>query len=318
MEKKSSALEPLIPSLDLFNAVSDETRLKILMILSRSEFTVNELKEILGIHQSNASRHLAKLSSCGLLKDRREGTKAFYGLSDDLYLSRKLYDMISKAWEQLSDLALVESKVEELLVARRNSNTAKFHKLSEAGGSLKAQISLFAHLMLPFEHAIDIGCGEGGDLSFMLANRCKQVTAIDINETTVKGVMDSAREKGTENLNAICSDMRKIPLPTVCADLVLMSQVLHHAPSPQEALAEAVRLLTPGGTLALLDLAEHQEEELRESHGHLWLGFSKERIQFLLQNLPCRIDTSEIIQSEISTEEKLPAICVIVKKNLPA
>lgn len=318
MEKKSSALEPLIPTLDLFNAVSDETRLKILMILSRSEFTVNELKEILGIHQSNASRHLAKLSSCGLLKDRREGTKAFYGLSDDLYLSRKLYDMISKAWEQLSDLALVESKVEELLVARRNSNTAKFHKLSEAGGSLKAQISLFAHLMLPFEHAIDIGCGEGGDLSFMLANRCKQVTAIDINETTVKGVMDIAREKGTENLNAICADMRKIPLPTGCADLVLMSQVLHHAPSPQEALAEAVRLLTPGGTLALLELAEHQEEELRESHGHLWLGFSKERIQFLLQNLPCRIDTSEIIQSEISTEEKLPAICVIVKKNLPA
>ncbi len=315
MRKKSPALEPLTPSLELFNAISDEMRLKILMILSHSEFTVNELKEILGIHQSNASRHLSKLSNCGLLKDRREGTKAFYGLSDDLYLSRKLYDMISKAWEQLPDLAIVESKVEDLLIGRRNGYTAKFHKLSEAGGSLKAQISLFAHLMINFEHAIDIGCGEGGDLSFMLAERCKQVTAIDINESTVHGVKAIAREKGVENIEAICADMRKIPLPSECADLVLMSQVLHHAPSPQESLAEAVRLLSPGGTLALLDLAEHSEEELRETHGHLWLGFSRERIQFLLQNTPCHIETSEIIQSEISAEKKLPAICVIVKKD---
>lgn len=315
MRKKSPALEPLTPSLELFNAISDEMRLKILMILSHSEFTVNELKEILGIHQSNASRHLSKLSNCGLLKDRREGTKAFYGLSDDLYLSRKLYDMISKAWEQLPDLAIVESKVEDLLIGRRNGYTAKFHKLSEAGGSLKAQISLFAHLMINFEHAIDIGCGEGGDLSFMLAERCKQVTAIDINESTVHGVKAIAREKGVENIEAICADMRKIPLPSECADLVLMSQVLHHAPSPQESLAEAVRLLSPGGTLALLDLAEHSEEELRETHGHLWLGFSRERIQFLLQNTPCHIETSEIIQSEISAEKKLPAICIIVKKD---
>ena len=315
MQEKSSPLEPLTPSLELFNAISDETRLKILMILSHSEFTVNELKEILGIHQSNASRHLSKLSNCGLLKDRREGTKAFYGLSDDLYMSGKLLDMITKAWEALPDRALVESKVEELLVERRNGYTAKFHKLSEAGGSLKAQISLFAHLMVSFENAIDIGCGEGGDLSFMLAERCKRVTAIDINDSTVHGVAEIARERGVENVKAICADMRKIPLPTGCADLVLMSQVLHHAPSPGEALAEAVRLLSPGGTLALLDLAEHQEEELRESHGHLWLGFSRERIQFLLQNLPCRIETSEIIQSEISAEKKLPAICIIVKKN---
>ena len=315
MHKKSQVLEPLTPSLELFNAISDEMRLKILMILSHSEFTVNELKEILGIHQSNASRHLSKLSNCGLLKDRREGTKAFYGLSDDLYLSRKLYDIISKAWEQLPDLPIVESKVEDLLIGRRNGYTAKFHKLSEAGGSLKAQISLFAHLMIAFEHAIDIGCGEGGDLSFMLAERCKQVTAIDINESTVHGVKAIAREKGVENIEAICADMRKIPLPAECADLVLMSQVLHHAPSPQESLAEAVRLLSPGGTLALLDLAEHSEEELRETHGHLWLGFSRERIQFLLQNLPCHIETSEIIQSEISAEKKLPAICIIVKKD---
>ena len=315
MPEKSSTLEPLTPSLELFNAISDEMRLKILMILSHSEFTVNELKEILGIHQSNASRHLSKLSGCRLLKDRREGTKAYYGLSDDLYMSGKLYGMISKAWEKLPDLALIESRVEKQLVSRRNGYTAKFHRLSEAGGSLRAQISLFSHLMTNFEHAIDIGCGEGGELSFVLAEHCKQVTAIDISKPTIREIANIARERGVENIKTVCADMRKIPLPSESADLILMSQVLHHAPSPQEALAEAVRLLKPGGTLALLDLAEHHEEELRETHGHLWLGFSRERVQFLLQNLPCRIECSEIVQSEISAEKKLPAIFFLVKKN---
>ncbi len=314
MQEKSVSLEPLKPSLELFSVISDETRLKILKILSRSEFTVNEIKDILDIHQSNASRHLSKLSACGLLKDRREGTRAFYGLSDDLTMSKNLYSLIAESWETLPDLALVESKVEEALVLRRNSYSAKFHKLSEAGGSLRAQIALFAHLIVPFENAIDIGCGEGGDLSFMLSKRCQTVTAIDIEESIVESVKDLAKSRGITNIKALCADMQKIPLPGDFADLVLMSQVLHHAPSPQEALAEAVRLLKPGGVLALLDLAEHQEESLRESHGHLWLGFSKERVQFLLQNQPCQIVESEIIQSEIFEEKKLPAIYILIKK----
>jgi len=301
--------------MELFSAISDEIRLKILMILYRSEFTVNELKEILYIHQSNASRHLSKLSACGLLKDRREGTKAFYGLSDDLFMSGSILDIIHKAWNQLPDVAIVQSKVEEKLIERRNNYSTKFHKLSEAGGSLKAQISLFSKLMAPFEHAIDIGCGEGGDLSFMLAHRCKKVTAVDIQKTTVKGVAKLAKERGIGNIDAIEADMRKIPLSDACADLILMSQVLHHAPSPGEALAEAVRLLKPNGTLALLDLAEHNEEELRETHGHIWLGFSEKRIRFLLQDLPCQIAEMEIVPSEESEEKKLPAICFIVKKN---
>lgn len=315
MQEKTEPMEPIQPNMELFNAISDETRLKILMILSRSEFTVNELKEILDIHQSNASRHLAKLSSCGLLRDRREGTKAFYGLSDDLYLSHSILAMIRQAWLHLADYEIVLSKVNEKLTERRNSSSPKFHKLEETGGSLKAQIGLFAKLITPFEHAIDVGCGEGGDLSFMLAHRCKKVTAVDINQDTVNGVTALAGERGVKNLTAIAADMTKIPLPGECADLVLMSQVLHHAPAPAAALEEAIRLLKPAGTLALLDLAQHNEEELRETHGHLWLGFDQKRIEFFLQNLPCRITDAEVIPSELSEQKKLPAICFIVRKN---
>ena len=70
--------EPITPTMDLFGAISDEMRLKILMLLDIAEFTVNEIKDILDIHQSNASRHLSKLSACGLLKDRRDGLPVSY------------------------------------------------------------------------------------------------------------------------------------------------------------------------------------------------------------------------------------------------
>lgn len=307
--------EPILPSMELFGALSDEMRLKIMMVLDKSEFTVNEIKDILGIHQSNASRHLSKLHSCKLLKDRRENTKAYYGLSDNLYLSANLLETIRNAYAQLPDLPLLESRVKEVLNERRQNNARKFHKLDEAGGSFRAQISLFSKLIERFEVAVDIGCGEGADLSLMLSERCKKVVPVDIQPETIIGLEKILEEKGLENVKPLCADMSELPLPEDYADLVLMSQVLHHAPSPANALKEAVRILKPGGTLALLDLAEHGEEELRETYGHIWLGFNRERIEFFLQDLPCRIESFDIVPNESPTFKALPAICLIVRKN---
>lgn len=106
MFQQENSKEPIRPDMDLFSAISDEMRLKILLLLDQSEFTVNEIKDILDIHQSNASRHLAKLSSCNLLKDRRDGIKAYYGLSDDLYLSNRILTIIRDAYDNLPDKTL--------------------------------------------------------------------------------------------------------------------------------------------------------------------------------------------------------------------
>ncbi len=300
--------------MELFSALSDEMRLKIMMILSESEFTVNEIKDILGIHQSNASRHLAKLSACKLLKDRRESTKSYYGLSDELYASPTLREMIRNAYIQLPDLAILKSQIKRVLGERRTITARKLHKLDESAGGLKAQLSLFTKLITPYEHAIDIGCGAGGDISLLLAGRCKQVTAIDIQEEVIQEFKEALQKRGIENITPIAADMVNIPLPNECADLVLMSQVLHYATSPDSALKEAIRLLKPHGTLALLDLAPHAEEALREKQGHLWLGFDQVRIATMLKELPCKIVTSEVIVSE-SNAESLPAICFIVEKT---
>ena len=306
--------EPILPTMELFDVLADEVRLKILLILDQSEFTVNEIKNILDIHQSNASRHLAKLSNCKLLKDRREKIKSFYGLSDALYMSPTLLDFIRKAYENLPDAMILKSKIKSVLEERRINHTKKFHKLDETGGSLKAQISLLTHLLKSFDHAIDIGCGEGADLSLLLAENSKRVTAVDVQKEVISDLSKMLREKQITNVFPLEADMVRIPLESNSADLVLMSQVLHHAVSPRDALREAIRLLKPNGKLALLDLASHTEEELRETHGHIWLGFDRNQIEFLLQDLPCKILSFEVIPSETSALKQLPAICFIVEK----
>jgi len=307
--------EPITPTMDLFSAISDEMRLKILMLLDIAEFTVNEIKDILDIHQSNASRHLSKLSACNLLKDRRDGIKAYYRLSEELLLSNRVLSVIRDAYGELSDKDIIRCRAEQVLEERTDQTKGQIHKLNQAGGSLKAQISLFSKLMIPFENAVDIGCGEGGDLSLMLANRCKNVTSLDYDPKVISGFQKILKQKGIKNVTPKVADMIKTGLPDNYADLVLMSQVLHHATDPRLALKEAVRILKPGGTLAFLDLAQHKEESFRTTHGHIWLGFDRAQLEFFMKEFNCKILESEIIPSENEVDKKLPVICMILTKS---
>ena len=61
---------------------------------------------------------------------------------------------------------------------------------------------------------------------------------------------------------------------THSADVVILHQVLHYAQAPAHAIAEAARLLSPGGRLLIVDFAPHEREELRESDAHARLGFA--------------------------------------------
>ena len=118
--------------MDLFGAISDEMRLKILMLLDIAEFTVNEIKDILDIHQSNASRHLSKLSACGLLKDRRDGIKAYYRLSEELLLSNRVLSVIRDAYGELPDKDILRCRAEQVLEERTDQTKGQIHKLNQA------------------------------------------------------------------------------------------------------------------------------------------------------------------------------------------
>ncbi len=68
-------------SAEIFKALADETRLRILNLLVRGELCVCDIMAVLDIGQSKASRHLAYLRAAGLVDDRRAGVWMYYALA---------------------------------------------------------------------------------------------------------------------------------------------------------------------------------------------------------------------------------------------
>lgn len=70
----------LIAQHEILKALSDQTRLRIVNLLTTGELCVCDLISVLSLPQSTISRHIAKLRSLGLVEDRREGRWIFYSL----------------------------------------------------------------------------------------------------------------------------------------------------------------------------------------------------------------------------------------------
>jgi len=308
--------EPLTPSLKLFRIIADETRMKILMILERAEFTVGELVRVLAIHQSNTSRHLQQLREGNLVDDRREGALVYYRWSESLRANKEFQSLLKSAWNEIPDREAVEGHLESLLAQRRqqaqqffDSVAGRYSKLAEPGGGAEALLRALGSL-ISFDHAVDIGSGEG-DLSLMLARGCKRVTAIDLNQKMLEILKDRFAHAGFSQIEVKQGDMEHLPLPDACADLAVLSQVLHHAAAPETALAEMVRILKPGGRFVLLDLLAHDQDWVRERLGDQWLGFEPDRVISWLEHLHCTQITHEVIH----VQDGLPTVLILGKKS---
>ena len=84
-------------------------------------------------------------------------------------------------------------------------------------------------------------------------------------------------------LELVQGDFAGLPFAAGHFDTVLLHQVLHFAPNPDLALAEAARVTRAGGRIAIVDFASHDREELRSRHQHVRLGFTDPQMKGLLQ-----------------------------------
>lgn len=94
---------------------------------------------------------------------------------------------------------------------------------------------------------VDLGCG-GGLLALPLAERGARVVGVDLSEGSLRAARSEARRRGIA-ASFLRADLRRVPLRSGSADLVLLSDVLEHVTDPASAVSEAARLLRPGGGL---------------------------------------------------------------------
>ncbi len=276
-------------SWDTLKLVAEPTRLRILALLLREELSVAELQEILGMAQSRISSSLALLRSAELVSDRRDGKRAYYSLRQPvpaatLALLRSATDAVAAQPEIESDRAGLARAL-----ARRRATQEEYFNLIAGrlgknycpGRSWEA----IGHLALRLAPAIDVadlGAGEGL-ISQLLARRARQVWCIDSSPKMVEVGSALAEKNGLANLAYKLGDIEQVPLPDASVDLAILSQALHHAQHPQTAVAEAFRILRPGGQLLVLDLKEHDFERARELYADVWLGFKENALHAFLE-----------------------------------
>lgn len=266
-----------------FRALADECRLRILRAVSMAELSVAELVRILGLPQSTVSRQLKPLRECGLLETRRDGTSVYYHRGP-AFADAELSSLLDRHLAALPLDAEDRTSVRRALDQRRAHNrdffdemAGRYGSLTEPGGGWPA---LAAGLAIGFagQTVADLGAGEGA-LSLLLARGCRKVFAVDLSPNMLVRLREAADRSGVgDRIQTLEGDLEHLPLPDAAADTVFLSQALHHAADPAQALREAARILKPGGTLILLDLCAHEQDWVREQYADLWLGFTPETL----------------------------------------
>jgi ubiquinone/menaquinone biosynthesis C-methylase UbiE/biotin operon repressor len=284
---------------------ADPSRLRILLLVEREELSVAELQEILGMGQSRISTHLAQLKNAGLVEDRRNGKSILYrlkpgaqsnGFSQMLGVLRQAAAEIPEAEQDSEALRLALRRRQDKMRSYFDELAGKFGRNYVPGRSWQGLAETLLTLMPPMVIA-DLGAGEG-TFSQLLARRSKKVIAVDNSEKMVEYGRELARKHGVKNLEYRKGDLEEVPIRDATVDLAFFSQALHHAQHPERAVAEASRILKPGGRIVVLDLLRHSYEEARELYADLWLGFTEVEVtRFLRQAGFKNIETS-IVHSE--------------------
>ena len=273
---------------DDLTALSDATRSRMLVLLERHELTVSELCSILQLPQSTVSRHLKTLADASWVVSRRDGTSRYYTLSLDgrSPATRRLWALLR---EQVGTTAGADQDARRLksVLARRQSQSQQFFE-SAAGQWDKLRAEMFgraSHLqalpgLLDDRWWVgDLGCGTG-ESAAALAPFVARVIAIDRSGEMLQAARRRLRD--APNVEVRRGELEALPVRDAELDAATLLLVLHHLPDPGAALAEAARVLKPGGRLLIADMLPHDREEYRVQMGHIWLGFGDDQVRRLL------------------------------------
>jgi ArsR family transcriptional regulator len=281
----------------IFAALADPTRLRILMLLRAMELSVGELAQVLGQSQPRVSRHVRILIDAGLAERRKEGSWVFLSLgarprtepllqmldrwtdidgadpwtaadaarltavrADRAAAATRYFASHARDWDALRSLHVAESEVEAAI--------ARALGVGGGGGAAIGRL-------------VDIGTGTGRMIE-LFARAAEQALGIDRSPEMLRLARAKLAEAGLGAVELRQGDMYSLPLKAESADTVIIHQVLHYAQNPAAAVAEAARLLGPGGRLLIVDFAPHEREELRGEHAHVRLGFADEAMVRLM------------------------------------
>ena len=273
-----------LPLAEMFQAVSDPTRLRILALLARMELSVGELAQLLDQSQPRVSRHVRILADAGVVDRRKEGSWVFLAIADP-ERTGPLLELID-AWTDEQSRAVFDKdsvRLDAVRADRAEAASRYFAAQAEVWDSIRSLHVADTEVERAIDQAlgrrglgtlVDIGTGTGRMIE-LFGPRANQAIGIDRSSEMLRLARVKLESAGVRS-SLRQGDMYALPLADGSADCVIIHQVLHYAHAPADAIAEAARVLAPGGNLLVVDFAAHDREELRARDAHLRLGFADE------------------------------------------
>jgi ArsR family transcriptional regulator len=286
---------------EILKAAGEPTRLRLLALLSHGDLTVTDLTDILGQSQPRISRHLKLLAEAGLVDRYQEGAWAFFRLSQGgaaVTLARRLLEtadeadaVLARDDERLRVLKKVRADKAQAYFSRNAADWDAMRRLHVSDAEVEAKLATMIGTE-PVDAFLDLGTGTGRILQ-LFEGLYQRGVGVDASRDMLAVARANLDRAGITKASIRHGDIFNLPLERDEFDVVTIHQVLHFLEEPEAAVVEAARMLAPGGRLAIIDLAPHGLEHLRDDHAHIRLGFSHQILADWLEK--AGLDVEEIV-----------------------
>ncbi|WP_281976844.1 ArsR/SmtB family transcription factor [Pseudorhizobium flavum] len=286
---------------DVLKTAGEPTRFRLLALVAAGDLTVTDLTEILGQSQPRISRHLKLLAEEDLIERYQEGAWAYFRLKREgtaAALVRTLLTAVSiddpilaRDRERLATVKQARAERAQAYFSRNAAEWDELRRLHVSDAVVeKALLKLVGRT--PVDSLLDLGTGTGWILQ-LLSDVYRRAVGIDASRDMLSVARANLDKAGIVKASVRQGDILNLPLDGQDFDLVTIHQVLHFLDQPERAIAEAARVLRPGGRLLIVDLAPHNLEYLRDEHAHVRLGFSHETMAEWLEKVG--LDVQEVV-----------------------
>ncbi|CAN7469186.1 ArsR/SmtB family transcription factor [Rhizobium leguminosarum] len=286
---------------DVLKAAGEPTRLRLLALLDGGDLTVTDLTEILGQSQPRISRHLKLLGEAELIERYQEGAWAYFRLKQDgkaAMLVRALLKHVSendptilRDGERLSQVKRQRAERAQAYFSRNAAEWDELRRLHAADEEVDAAVIRLLGSQ-PIDSLLDLGTGTGRILE-LLSGLYRRATGVDASRDMLSVARANLDKSRITKATVRHADILNLPFEGQDFDLVTIHQVLHFFDQPEIAIAEAARMLRPGGRLVVIDLAPHTLEYLRDEHAHVRLGFSHQAMSDWLRK--AGLDVEQVV-----------------------
>lgn len=284
---------------ELFKLLGDPTRVRLLSLLGQEELTVGELARATRLPQPRVSTHLARLREGGLVRDRRAGPSCFYSASDE-WMPEDARAVWAALRARNGDPLLEQDRerVRDLIGARgeswADSVAGQMERHYSPGRTWEAALRGLLGLA-NLGDVLDIASGDGA-LAELVVGRARSVTCVDLSRKVAAA--GARRLSHLPGVHFRVADMHDLPFAEGSFDQVLLMNALTYSERPSVAIAEARRVLRPGGALAAVTLGRHRHRAVADTYTHVQLGIDPDEIRELLSAAGFEVSLCEVTSRE--------------------